>query len=56
MSKITYIKAVMVVFGLLILSRIPQLLQGGLTPLILVSSIVELAFIFLGVLVLRKDT
>lgn len=55
MNKTSYIKAVIVVFGLLILSRIPQFLQSGLSLLILVSSVVELAFIIWGVLVLRKD-
>lgn len=55
MDKATYIKAVIVVFGLLILSRIPQFLQSGLSPLILVSSMVELLFIIWGMLVLKKD-
>lgn len=55
MNQTSYIKAVIVVFVLLILSRIPQFLQGGLSSLILVSSIVELFFIVWGVLVLKKD-
>lgn len=56
MNKKTYIKAVIAVFGLLILSRIPQFIQSGLSPVILVSSVVELLFIIWGVLVLRKDS
>lgn len=56
MSMSMYIKAVMIVFGLLILSRIPDLLNNGLSPAILVSSIVELCFIIWGMLVLRNNT
>lgn len=56
MNKSTYIKAVMIVFGLLIISRIPDFLNNGLSPVILVSSIVELCFIVWGLLVLRGNT
>ncbi|HAM62383.1 MAG: hypothetical protein A2Y20_09935 [Firmicutes bacterium GWF2_51_9] len=55
MKKSIYIKAVMVVFGLLILSRIPDLLNNGMNPVTLVSSIVELCFIVWGILVLRNE-
>jgi hypothetical protein len=56
MKKSIYIKVVMIVFGLLIISRIPDFLNKGLSPVILVSSIVELCFILWGILVLKKDT
>lgn len=54
MKKATYIKAVLVVFGLLILSRIPAFLSGQLDGVTIVSTIVELAFFVWGILVLRK--
>jgi hypothetical protein len=56
MNKSTYINAVMIVFGLLIISRVPDFLNNGLSPVILVSSIVELCFIIWGLLVLRSNT
>lgn len=55
MKKSIYIKAVMVVFGLLIMSRIPDFLNNGMNPVTLVSSIVELCFIVWGILVLRIE-
>lgn len=54
MNKKTYIQAVVIVFGLLILSRIPEFIQNGLSPVILVSSIVELFFILWGIAVIKK--
>jgi hypothetical protein len=54
MHKTTYIKAVLVVFGLLILSRIPAFLNGTLDTLTLVSTIVELGFFIWGIMLLRK--
>lgn len=56
MKKSIYIKAVMIVFGLLIMSRIPDLLNNGLSPVTLVSSVVELCFVIWGILVLRNNT
>jgi len=56
MKPSIYIKSVMIVFGLLIISRIPDFLNNGLSPVIIVSSIVELCFIIWGILVLRKNT
>ena len=50
----TYITAVLVVFGLLLLSRIPALIGGSLDATTLVSSVVELAFLVWGIVVLRK--
>lgn len=55
MDKRTYIKTVVVLFGLLVLSRVPALVQNGLSPLLLVSSVVELIFVIWGLLVLKKD-
>lgn len=55
MNKKIYIKTVIILFGVLILSRIPEFIRSGLSPLILVSSVVELAFIIWGVLVLQKN-
>jgi hypothetical protein len=54
MDKRTYITAVIVVFGLLLLSRIPALISGSLDAITVVSSIVELGFLVWGILVLRK--
>lgn len=54
MDKRTYITAVIVVFGLLLLSRIPAFISGSLDAITVVSSIVELGFLVWGILVLRK--
>jgi len=54
MNKATYIKAVLVVFGLLILSRIPAFINGCLDAITIVSTIVELGFFIWGLLVLSK--
>ncbi|MBK7181335.1 MAG: hypothetical protein IPH82_29850 [Chloroflexi bacterium] len=54
MNKDTYIKAVLVVFGLLILSRIPAFIGGSLDAVTLVSTIVELGFFIWGIWILRK--
>lgn len=54
MNKSTYIIAVLVVFGLLILSRIQAFINGDLDAITIVSTIVELGFFIWGLLVLRK--
>jgi hypothetical protein len=54
MNKSIYIKAVLVVFGLLLLSRIPALVAGDLSALILVSTIVEFIFFVWGVTLIAK--
>jgi hypothetical protein len=54
MNKSTYIKAVLVVFGLLIISRIPAFINGSLDVVTIVSTIVELGFFIWGILILRK--
>lgn len=53
-NKDTFIKAVLVVFGLLLLSRIPAFIKGSLDAITIVSSIVELGFFIWGTLILRK--
>jgi hypothetical protein len=54
MNKDTYIKAVLIVFGLLLVSRIPAFISGTLDTITVVSSVVELGFLIWGVLILRK--
>jgi hypothetical protein len=54
MNKTNYIRAVVVVFWLLILSRIPAFITGDLNPVTVVSTIVELGFFIWGILILRK--
>jgi hypothetical protein len=53
-KKETYITAVLVVFGLLILSRIPAFIGGSLDAITVVSTIVEAGFFLWGILLLRK--
>jgi hypothetical protein len=53
-NKETYIRAVLVVFGLLILSRIPAFVTGNLDAITIVSTIIELGFLIWGILILRK--
>ena len=53
-NKETSITAVLVVFGLLILSRIPAFINSSLDAVTIVSTIVELAFFIWGILLLRK--
>jgi len=53
-NKTTYITAVLVVFWLLILTRIPAFINGTLDAVTVISTIVELGFVIWGILVLRK--
>jgi hypothetical protein len=53
-NKDTYITAVLVVFGLLLLSRIPAFINGSLDAITMVSSVVELGFFIWGIWILRK--
>ncbi len=53
MNKTTYIRAVLVVFWLLILTRIPAFINGTLDPATIVSTVVELGFFIWGILLLR---
>ena len=54
MKEKTYIKAVLVVFGLLLLTRIPPIINGSLDAITIVSTVVELGFFVWGIMVLRK--
>jgi hypothetical protein len=54
MNKNNYIRAVLIVFWLLILTRIPAFMTGNLDAITIVSTIVELGFFVWGLLVLRK--
>jgi hypothetical protein len=53
-KQTTYIKAVLVVFGILILTRIPGFLSGTIDSLLLISTAVELIFLVWGIMTLRK--
>jgi hypothetical protein len=53
-NKTIYIKAVLVVFGLLILSRIPFLVTGNMDRVTLISSVVELVFFIWGIVLIAK--
>jgi hypothetical protein len=55
MNKSNYIRAVLVVFWLLILTRIPAFINGSLDPVTLVSTVVELGFFIWGILILRNQ-
>ena len=55
LSKKNYIRAVLVVFWLLILTRIPAFYIGTMDTITIVSTLVELAFFIWGVVILRKS-
>lgn len=55
MNKTNYIRAVLVVFWLLILTRIPAFINGTLDGITIVSTIVELGFFIWGMLILRSS-
>ncbi len=55
MNKTNYIRAVLVVFWLLILTRIPAFMTGNLDAITVVSTVVELGFFIWGILLLRKE-
>jgi hypothetical protein len=55
LTKETYIRAVLVVFWLLILTRIPVFYTGTMDVITVVSTLVELAFFIWGVVILRKS-
>jgi hypothetical protein len=54
MNKTNYIRAVLVVFWLLFLTRIPAFMTGNPDAITIVSTIVELGFFIWGILILRK--
>jgi hypothetical protein len=53
-KKENYIKSVLVVFGLLIVSRIPGFISGDINPVLIISTIVEFIFLVWGIAVLRR--
>lgn len=53
-NKTNYIQAVLVVFGLLILSRIPALVAGNLDRVTVISTVVEFIFFFWGIVLIVK--
>ncbi|SEI79196.1 hypothetical protein SAMN05192553_101303 [Cyclobacterium xiamenense] len=53
-NKAIYIKAVLVVFGMLILSRIPTLVSGNVDRVTLVSTAVESLFFVWGIVLIVK--
>jgi hypothetical protein len=55
MNKTNYIRAVLVVFWLLILTRIPAFMTGNLDAITIVSTVVELGFFIWGIVLLRKS-
>jgi hypothetical protein len=54
MNKTNYIRAVLIVFWLLFLTRIPAFMTGNPDTIAMVSTIVELGFFIWGILILRK--
>ncbi len=55
MNKTNFIRAVLVVFWLLILTRIPAFVTGNLDGITIVSTIVELGFFIWGIVILRES-
>jgi hypothetical protein len=55
MNKSNYIRAVLIVFWLLFLTRIPAFITGKLDAITVVSTVVELGFFIWGILILRKS-
>jgi len=55
MNKTNYIRAVLVVFWLLFLTRIPAFMTGNLDVITIVSTVVELGFFIWGMWILRKS-
>jgi hypothetical protein len=55
MNKSNFIRAVVVVFWLLILTRIPAFINGSLDGITFVSTVVELGFFIWGVMLLRTQ-
>lgn len=55
MNKTNFIRAVLVVFWLLILTRIPAFITGSLDPVTIASTVVELGFFVWGLVLLRNS-
>ena len=55
LSKENFIRAVLVVFWLLILSRIPAFINGTIDVFTIVSAVDELGFFVWGIVILRRS-
>lgn len=55
LRKETFIRSVLVVFWLLILSRIPAFINGTMDAMTIVSTVVELGFFIWGLVILRTS-
>lgn len=55
LRKENFIRAVLVVFWLLILSRIPAFINGTMDASTIVSTVVELGFFVWGIVILRRS-
>ena len=55
LRKEIFIRAVLVVFWLLLLSRIPAFLNGTMDAVTIVSTVVELGFFVWGIVILRQS-
>jgi hypothetical protein len=53
-KHVIFIRSVLFVFGALVATRVPALFAGNADPVLLVSTIVEAAFVIWGLVVLRK--
>jgi hypothetical protein len=53
-KHIIFIRSVLFVFGALVVSRVPAFVEGNADPVLLVSTIVEAAFVIWGLVVVRK--
>jgi hypothetical protein len=53
-SKENFIRAVLVVFWLLFLSRIPAFISGTTDGIIIVSTLVEVGFFVWGLVILKQ--
>ena len=55
LQKENFIRAVLVVFWLLILSRIPAFINGTMDVAAIVSTVVELGFFVWGIVIVRRS-
>jgi hypothetical protein len=53
-KHVVFIRSVLIVFGLLLFTRIPAFVNGELDPVTVVSTAVEGAFLIWGLVVLKK--
>lgn len=55
LRKENFIRAVLVVFWLLILSRIPAFINGTMDGFTIISTVVELGFFVWAIVILRRS-